>query len=971
MMNDPDAERPRSRSQSPLPPAWFEFLLDPSLLSKHLSTESPDPSASQLIVQFLDQATRTMVNEQNQILPPADNKRNRALRHLALQAAAHLRWDLNQLETSLSNHHTNLLLNELLRVARSPTDVKHTEIDLASIPDYTTIALVLYHRWAIRVVVSSSFPVKPVRTFPNNMLGTAQAAGEIAEALLKVLRDQLPDSVCILENCVALQRPLHLPTVQSLGDPEEGVQEGGLLLSTEDITCQVQYDLGTLYFHQHEYQKALKSFTSSYQLIKELSDPIFCKIDVPKLEGYLSACQGLAGIAPSVKPSSLFDEVEQSRKSNYKGLLELLVRDNLTAEVPTSYRHFLEQELEKKTRKEDKLQDTWLKVCCCNAVSNVVQGRPVQPSFTHLVPHLSQDMVHFLIKICKQSVHSTDQRQHARMVDFIGHVLRHMSGSVVLESVLETSKDLLTTQELETIRAQYIPQQTAIPNYTGERPHTNTGSRQQQQCDLEQALMNTLSPKTIQRLVMELHGMATDSAYCVPYHKWEMPREYVSFLWDHHNSVGSVTHDVVYLILAKALHCASMKDFPTARVLLRHGVEQVRALSFRLGAIVHNELLLLDITDHASRRDGRKAAQELVQAVKNQLSTRIPEVPVRKELHETMAAFLLNIREFEYLFQSRNTVGVYSNSYLWLAHLIASVSKDLPMLKSFRQPGRELWDFVVSVFVDSHQHKRGSDGKAMGMMQRDSAISPLTRTEFLDFLKNIQDPVCLSLMVSCLAKIINILQDDSNKDVSNDYATLWPQGLGNHKNTHVSDDSVALVLRELLGHALSINPGRPSWLKTQADLSYAAGQYSAALRFYLQAGMVCSDYFTHQVPKGVYDEQVYKRMIKCCKELQCHTHVAVLCQFLKEVDYSTAFKVLQERNSYDAMDDYYDYFWDVDILEYLVNIHTKKGELDKRQAVLQVLGQQELNSSNSEDVLIRAANARKSRFFRILCKMYV
>ena len=33
--------------------------------------------------------------------------------------------------------------------------------------------------------------------------------------------------------------------------------------------------------------------------------------------------------------------------------------------------------------------------------------------------------------------------------------------------------------------------------------------------------------------------------------------------------------------------------------------------------------------------------------------------------------------------------------------------------------------------------------------------------------------------------------------------------------------------------------------------------------------------------------------------------VAVLCQFLEEVDYGTAFKALQERNSYDAMDTYY------------------------------------------------------------------
>lgn len=68
--------------------------------------------------------------------------------------------------------------------------------------------------------------------------------------------------------------------------------------------------------------------------------------------------------------------------------------------------------------------------------------------------------------------------------------------------------------------------------------------------------------------------------------------------------------------------------------------------------------------------------------------------------------------------------------------------------------------------------------------------------------------------------------------------------------------------------------------------------------------------------------QVLKRMIKCCSMMNCHTQVrghsslppagairvkvhsicssdpqvAVLCQFLREVDYMTAFKALQEQN---------------------------------------------------------------------------
>ncbi|KTF81664.1 hypothetical protein cypCar_00042118 [Cyprinus carpio] len=137
-------------------------------------------------------------------------------------------------------------------------------------------------------------------------------------------------------------------------------------------------------------------------------------------------------------------------------------------------------------------------------------------------------------------------------------------------------------------------------------------------------------------------------------------------------------------------------------------------------------------------------------------------------------------------------------------------------------------------------------------------------------------------------------------------------------------------------------------------------------------------------------------MIKCCSLLNCHTQVAVLCQFLREVDYMTAFKALQEQNSHDSMDSFYDYIWDVTILEYLTcilfkedpisdqhesavislelyfckYIHHKRGESDKRQVAIKAIGQTELNSSNPEEVLQLAAQKRKKKFLQALAKLY-
>ena len=68
------------------------------------------------------------------------------------------------------------------------------------------------------------------------------------------------------------------------------------------------------------------------------------------------------------------------------------------------------------------------------------------------------------------------------------------------------------------------------------------------------------------------------------------------------------------------------------------------------------------------------------------------------------------------------------------------------------------------------------------------------------------------------------------------------------------------------------------------------GYYESAIKYYLEAIMVASDFFSQPIPRSQIDDLVYRRMIKCCAHLQCYTQAAVLCQFLEEVDYTLAFK---------------------------------------------------------------------------------
>lgn len=81
-----------------------------------------------------------------------------------------------------------------------------------------------------------------------------------------------------------------------------------------------------------------------------------------------------------------------------------------------------------------------------------------------------------------------------------------------------------------------------------------------------------------------------------------------------------------------------------------------------------------------------------------------------------------------------------------------------------------------------------------------------------------------------------------------------------------------------------------------------------------------------------------------CKEIffsafyyNAHQQAAILCQFLESIDYSTALRCLQERSAVDAMDAYYSCLWDVSLIEFIINMHHKRGEVHRRDKAVSLL----------------------------------
>ncbi|KAG8441765.1 hypothetical protein GDO86_010805 [Hymenochirus boettgeri] len=987
------ADREAATSSRPCTPpqtAWFEFLLDETLLENHLQKSSPDPAPVQLIIQFLEQASKPTVNEQNQVQPPIDNKRNRTLKLLALKVAAHLKWDLDILEKSLSVPVLNMLLNELLCVSKVPPGTKHVDLDLSCLPPTTVMAVMLYNRWAIRTIVQSSFPLKPVKQGPQqpNVMNQIQQEKELTENILKVLKEQAEDSIKVLEEALKVKRDFYVHTMRTLDllAIEPGMINGetenstaGLKISTEEMQCQVCYDLGTIYFQQGPTnppccEKARDHFFNTKHLVSKIgavSD--HCSIDEKRLAGYCQACGVLAPSNVVVQQSTPYSQVLGFMKAgNYQGVLKVFLEDNLNSTLPEQFRQSVLRELFQKAQQGNgTLAEFCFKICACNTVSDILHGRPVSMQFHQLFMRPSKEKIDYLIEVCSRSlmaeqVSETGKRKIATFLKNLCLEIEDLQ-LVFMISSQEHFMKMLTEEESKMV-VERIRKKTSRANLCA-KPVTSfydiPASANVNIGQLEHQLILTVDPWRIRQILIELHGMTSDSQYWTVSSKWEVPNLYSGIIL---GIKDNLTRDLVYILLAKGLHCSAIKDFPHAKQLLAACLELVTEFSPKLRQVMLNEMLLLDIHTHeaGSGVHLERPPPELVSRVRGYLEMRMPDIPLRQVVSEECVTFLLNWRENEYLTLQVPPSLAQNNPYVKLGQLLAATCKELPGPEC-RRTAKELWEVVVQICSVSNQHKRANDGRVSLIKNRDSNLGIMYRSELISFIKKLREPLVLTTLLSVFVKLYNLRGDIVNH-ISAEHITIWPSSISSLDA--VDFDAVAVTVKELVTYSLTINSNSHSWLTVQADLYFATNQYSAALNYYIQAGAVCSDFFTKQVLPEVYTDQVIKRMIKCCSMLNCHTQVAILCQFLREIDYKTAFKALQEQNSHDAMDSYYEYIWDVTILEYLTHLHHKRGEMDKRQIVIKAIGQTELNASNPEEVLQLAAQRRKKKFLQAMAKLY-
>lgn len=1038
----------RSRPNTPVKVVWYDFLLDESLLERHLALENPDPSPLLLVAEFVYQyqlSLQQIREKKASSLPPdhansnalsngtsistnedvlvEENRKCLALRLLALKVLAYHSWDLSFFQTHLPLPILHLLLTEFLRMAAVPDEslqgLRPSELDQTLLPDHTVFALILYHRWCLRTLVDTTLPKKPSKTSIVNVPGlqdpTVVPPGAM-ENTVKMVTEQTGEAVKVVEQFLQSSRSVVVvPNFTALGqlseqsDNDKDSNDGktppppsillrwelGMQVAVEELVCQSAYDLGVYYFHVGDYEKAGFLLQTCGNLFSQVQDSSFCTRNCTDLDGYLQACSDVTGekfASAPVKPT-LAQRLADAHKDSFKDLPSILAEDNIRLQIPRTVReHYVRRHIGTmpvSLRRQ---------VLLSNVLHRLMLGEEVTPDDLVEIRVFSKADAVTVIDALEFLAETPDESKKESLSFFVSLLLHcHVSAplfkvfleSPVIQKLLGDDQILLIAKKSETISGsedfeleQLTHNSRRLTNWPLDNdgaggvkgrsgrgiPHDLiTGS-------LEHRLINTRTPKDIYQILMTLGKMGYARVPILKIHQaWDslaLKQTIAGCLPD------KFDQEYVTILFTKAFQCRQMKAFEDARCLLQAAMTHSGNLpqgGKRIAAIANWESLLVSLlqyreTDTVSVSSGLTAS-DLINRVKNCLSCLDAKptantIAPSMEVVEKSVTFLINIKDWSTLWGPQHQ----HNGQLELGRLLCNCCKELPNIQAARKAAKDLFDGVLSIFLPSgFQQKRGPGGTPVGPPhQRESGLLP--RQLFLNFVESLKEPVVLTTIISLLAKIFNVLKDDSGKEVHGEYFDVWPATT----STTAEVASVTETLEFAVSHALASDATNASWILTQADIHFARGQHATAMQHYVEAGFVSSAAFSKPVPKEVFCDSVLRRMIKCCSSLKCHTQVVLLCQFLDETDYVIAFKALQEKQVVaDAMDNYYDCIWDTTVLEYLANLHIRRGELQKHQLVLQAFGHLDLNPNNAEDVVERAIQSRKSKFMRALSRQYM
>ncbi|XP_017108502.1 integrator complex subunit 8 [Drosophila bipectinata] len=979
---------------------WFEFLLDPHKITQHLQRPQPEPSAVELIMQFIsmtpDTATPSVVTPGSDLqslsgpgtgpipgvvgganatspaasaalnVPPITQRQGEnglqltrkqlALKILELKVATWLRWDLDALEKSLPVLMQLALLRDLCTISygRSLSIPLPSEFDMKTSASgnerAARFALTIYHRMLLRMQLIKEQALKTPR--PPNMYQTV-------DQLQQFLDSPTQPSIEYLQQLCSAGKPFyvfHYDSFVTLQCDDLGTgQNYDLmhLITPQELRAQLHYELAQYYLFTKQYvlaREAAAACNTNLQAIPSQTTLYFCHIKPVELEGLLQAC----GI--SAQQQTLLERFQQSLLSNYADIVPILKMDNKIREIPLVSRRQLELDIEGSIssgilKEPAHLQ---LQVAALNVVRNIFEWGSIFGSVEYFEKYRELDCLPPLVEGLQEVLPHCSLKEQVALKHFLIDCLLHQGGQS--RQLLQTVRGigLFSPEELQDLDEQMLQAAPPVPTNSLASLSDWMCHSKMTRVDvaaLEQQLISCTNANTVRILLVKLCGTAPGRPLWAINPSWDVPQPIKNLIM---GMPVSFLQDFSYVLLGKARELAMRGNYIDAVAML--SVLKSETQRQEMGANVQLmcklltwEILYIQVTQTLEEWHQKPLdLQALGGRCKQCLSDSI--IP-RPDILESCAIMLLNLTEFTPLIYLDKRSGA-----LELPVAFAATFIEMEKMKGPKKVCRDAWDLMLSMFLSVP--KRASSGVA--------GTSSLQA-----FLQRIRHQSVFGLSISMIGKIHNILKDDPNHDLSCEYMQLWPTSINNPISYSLR--SVCETLQWLLSEALTHYPQTISWLKMKGDLDLATGNNESAMRCYVNALVTGTDYCTMPLQRNVADDYVIRKMIRCAANLGCHMQATVLCQFLDEIDYGIVFKNLSEKSSNftDAMDAYYSCIWDTTLLEFIVNLHAKRGEHSRKLEAISMMGTLELNANNNEEIKRESAMVRKSRFLRALAKQYL
>ncbi|XP_062500902.1 integrator complex subunit 8-like [Corticium candelabrum] len=928
----------------------LDFAINESLLDNHLAewkSDGVDPSPAELINGFLEMSWRvytespklTIRNEEREIKRPPPLFWIK----LALRVASSCEWDLQMIEKKLPFQAQRSLFIGLLTDGVQALEIPVADLKLEKIDSVVAMAYILYYSWVMHVSLHCSL----CQSIQKKEAPMSSPSKE------EVLEQLTPHALRILSQATEIQKSLPLPTFTA-----SGLVESSCVVPCDAIHCQVAFDLGQFHFLHQEVDKARSLFTACQKLLPSVATHSFVEVDHSKLAGYLCAC-GLSSDVKSPLQSDLMFRAEQSRHQSYKGIVDVLMDDIVKRQLSVDYRQFVEEELAKVAD----LQSVYRLVCLCNAVRAVIDCQLIPSTFWSLFEDsISMQITKDLSFVCQAcSLLVREMETNVTIKKSVGLLLRELCLRLrkhdVLSVVQQSNVSKCFSEEdwkiIEGVCREKSPSTdiTICPLPRVEIKHFDSGA---QIWFLLDQLSQTLQPSHIHNLISDLTHVVNNSEEAdILLYKHYGNHPYINVS---KQIPDSYVRQLCCVFQSKAQHCFKLEIYDSAVSLLQAAIETINKCKSKQSEVINvlEQQFLVAQLLHTQASDYRQVNPQLLKRARCFVQVaHSAESGAKQDLVEMVVVCLLNSRDWDFLIDQHQY-----NGELWyqLACCCKFVfaSQDLT-LRGFSS---HLWKLVLAIL-----------SRDLGKTEQleEERRKPTSCHSLLKFSNQIKDSTALSLLISCLVKLSNLIR--LSKTMSGNiplvvalHTDMW----SNEVSCELPLDYVNGTVMSMLNRAIQVGGPNPFWLRSRADLLFVERDYRPSLKNYLEAGAAASNFFAKEVPPDIWSNDIYFRLVEICNVLGMHMQAAVICQCTEPVDHDTAFKSLQQAFSQGSLEDYHDCVWDVSILEFMIKMHTKHGQQEKRALAVQALSQAQLNSCNLPEVLCQAANIRKGKFFRML-----